>query len=94
MHINNYTINYTVYIYSITLSIIGFILMGIDKKRAKRNKWRIREKLLLIIAFIGGSPGTLIGMIVFRHKIRNKKFYIGVPIIYILHKVIFILIFN
>ncbi|MBS4538494.1 DUF1294 domain-containing protein [Clostridium sp. D2Q-11] len=86
--------NYTGYIYSITLSIISFILMGIDKKRAKRNKWRIGEKLLLVVALIGGSPGTLIGMIVFRHKIRNKNFYIGVPIIYILHKAIFILLLN
>ncbi|MBP3676996.1 MAG: DUF1294 domain-containing protein, partial [Agathobacter sp.] len=37
------------------MSIIGFIAMGIDKSKAKRNAWRIPEKTLLMIAFLGGG---------------------------------------
>ena len=51
-----------------------FILMGLDKKKAKQHKWRIPEKRLLLLGLIGGGFGGLLGMYVFRHKTREAKF--------------------
>lgn len=75
-------------LYIIVLSAISFILMGIDKSRAKNNKWRISEKTLLTIAFVGGASGGLIGMYVFRHKTQHPRFSIGFPLLAIIHIVI------
>ena len=55
--------------------------MGIDKQRAKNNQWRIRERTLFLVAMIGGSIGIFLGMEVFRHKTKHKKFIFGIPII-------------
>lgn len=68
-------------LYLIAINIVGFIAMAVDKSKAKHKKWRTPEKKLLIIAIIGGSVGCLIGMDLFRHKTKHKKFYVGVPII-------------
>ena len=67
-------------IYLIVINIISLILMGIDKLLAIKNKRRISEHSLITISFFGGSIGTLLGMIIFRHKIRKPKFYILVPL--------------
>ncbi|MBS4534643.1 DUF1294 domain-containing protein [Clostridium sp. D2Q-14] len=82
-----------IYIFLI-LSSIGFILMGLDKFKARRHKWRIKESILLFYALIGGSIGIIIGMIVFNHKIRNKKFKLGVPIIFLSQIILFLNFFN
>ena len=66
--------------YFILLTLAGLILMGIDKGRARRKAWRIPERTLLLIAFLGGGLGTLLGMYIFRHKTRHMKFQILVPI--------------
>ena len=58
--------------------------MGIDKLLAIKNKRRISEHSLITISFFGGSIGTLLGMILFRHKIRKPKFYILVPLFIII----------
>ena len=55
-------------------SFIAFIMYGIDKKRAIKNKMRIKEKHLLFIACIGGALGSFIGRIVFHHKTEKKYF--------------------
>lgn len=68
-------------IYLIAINVIGFILMGIDKQRAQKNKWRIRERTLFFVAIIGGSIGSLLGMQIFRHKTKHKSFTIGIPCI-------------
>lgn len=57
----------------------AFILYGVDKYKAKHGKWRIPEKELLLAAFLGGALGALLGMLVFRHKIRKRRFCILVP---------------
>ena len=67
--------------YIILASIIGFLSMGIDKWKAKKKKYRISEKTLLLIALIGGSVGSLLGMKIFHHKTLHKKFTIGIPVI-------------
>lgn len=68
----------------VVINLIAFILMGIDKAKAKRHKRRIREAVLLGLAVCGGGFGILIGMAVFRHKTnasRHPAFVNGVPII-------------
>lgn len=72
-------------IYVVIVNIIGFLLMGIDKGRAKMKQWRIKEKNLFLIALIGGSFGSIIGMQFFRHKTKHIKFTLGMPIILLLH---------
>ena len=70
-------------IYFLIINVIGFFLMGIDKLRAKKQVWRVPEKTLFLIALLGGSVGTNIGMYVFRHKTKHWYFVIGMPLILI-----------
>ena len=62
-------------IYAAVMSLIGLILYGADKARAKRGAWRIPEKVLLGVCFFGGAVGGLLGMIFFRHKTRHWYFW-------------------
>lgn len=73
-----------VMIYLVVINIITFSLYGSDKKRARWDRRRIPEKVLLGLAAVGGSVGAWMGMKVYRHKIRKWKFIIGVPLILIL----------
>ena len=65
--------------YLLTVNAAGFLLMLIDKEKARKNRWRIRESVLLGTAAIGGSVGVFAGMQAFRHKTLHKRFSIGVP---------------
>ena len=60
-------------------SLAAFAAYGLDKQRARRKQWRIRESWLLFLAFAGGAPGAWVGMEVFRHKTRKMKFRLLVP---------------
>ena len=60
---------------------IAFVLMGLDKGRAKGQKWRIPEKVLFLSAALGGSTGAMLGMSFFRHKTRHWSFRLGMPAI-------------
>ena len=71
-------------LYLLIVNAIAFLLMLIDKKKAKKKKWRIPEATLMGFASIGGSIGALMGMYTFRHKTLHKKFTIGIPVILIL----------
>lgn len=73
-----------IWAYLLVVNVVTFIAFGVDKRKAKHNKWRIAEKTLLMLAAIGGSVGALIAMRVFHHKTKHKKFYIGVPVIILL----------
>lgn len=66
--------------YIIFMSILGFLLMGIDKRRAVKKAWRIPEKTLLAEAFLGGGIGSFLGMYFFRHKNRHLTFVILLPL--------------
>ena len=77
--------------YLITINIITFILYSIDKYNAIHGKWRIRELILLLSAFIGGPIGAILAMKIFRHKTKKAKFSFGVPIILLIH--VFIIIY-
>jgi uncharacterized membrane protein YsdA (DUF1294 family) len=65
--------NYPYYLL-ITLNILAFLLYGWDKYLAQRNRQRISEKTLLLVAFLGGSLGAGLGMLVFRHKVFKWSF--------------------
>ncbi|MBQ8592495.1 MAG: DUF1294 domain-containing protein [Lachnospiraceae bacterium] len=79
-------------IYIITLNLLEFALMGMDKWKAKNHAWRIPESTLFILAIIGGSIGAIIGMRAFRHKTRHWHFVYGMPAILIIQLlIIFIL---
>jgi uncharacterized membrane protein YsdA (DUF1294 family) len=67
--------------YLILINLTGFIFMGIDKSRAIKRLWRIPESTLFLIAIIGGSVGSIIGMRVFHHKTRHWYFVYGMPAI-------------
>ena len=67
--------------YLLIVNAAAFLLMLIDKIKAKKNRWRIRESTLMISAAIGGSVGALAGMYTFRHKTLHRKFTIGIPAI-------------
>ncbi|WP_226673310.1 DUF1294 domain-containing protein [Rossellomorea aquimaris] len=78
------------YIYAVVINIIGFIIMGRDKKKAKKHEYRISERVLWQVAIVGGSVGAYLGMKVFRHKTKHKQFAIGFPLLVMLHCVLFI----
>lgn len=67
--------------------------MGIDKLKAKRGSRRIPENTLFMFTILGGGVGTILGIYIFRHKTKKKKFTVGMPIILILEILLFILYF-
>ncbi|MCH5324115.1 MAG: DUF1294 domain-containing protein [Eubacterium sp.] len=66
------------------ISLIGFILPAVDKRKAKKDKWRIQEKTLFIVSLLGGSAAMYISMRIFHHKTKHKRFMIGIPLIIVL----------
>lgn len=70
------------------INIIGFLIMGIDKLKARKRGFRVPEATLFLIALIGGAAGSLLGMYVFRHKTLHRKFTIGIPVILLLQIII------
>ena len=71
-------------VYAVIVNLAGFAAMGIDKRRAIRRAWRIPESTLFLIAIIGGSVGSILGMQFFRHKTLHWYFVWGMPAILIL----------
>ena len=67
--------------YLLIINALGFLLMLVDKWKARKNRWRVRESTLLLIAALGGSVGSLLGMYLFRHKTQHLKFTLGIPLI-------------
>lgn len=70
-------------IYLLLINAVAFFLMLADKRKAKKNLWRIPESTLMMSAALGGSIGALAGMYTFRHKTKHLKFTLGVPAILI-----------
>ena len=69
--------------YIVIVNIVGFVLMGVDKKRAIRGAWRIPEASLFGAALLGGALGCTLGMRHFRHKTKHWYFKYGMPLIFI-----------
>lgn len=74
-------------------NIIAFVIMGIDKQKARKRQWRIPERTFWSLAIIGGALGVLIGMKSFRHKTKHRSFVIGMPILFVIHIVILLYLY-
>lgn len=79
-------------IYLVIVNLIGFFIMWLDKKKAQHSRWRIKENTLFLVAAIGGSIGTIIGMYTFRHKTQKTKFILGFPAILVIQILIAVMI--
>ena len=77
-------------IYLIVINILGFLVMGLDKHKAKMAERRIPENTLFLFTILGGGIGTIAGMYVFHHKTKKMKFKVGMPLILILEILIFV----
>jgi len=73
-------LQHIILIYLATINVATFFTFGIDKWKARRDKWRIREAALLLLALLGGSLGAWLGMKVWHHKTMHKKFKYGIPL--------------
>ncbi len=71
-------------IYLMLINLTGFLLMGIDKHKARKGRWRIRERTLMLVAALGGALGSWAGMATFHHKTKHRLFTIGVPLFLVL----------
>ncbi len=70
-------------IYLVVINLITFLVMWLDKRKAKKGRWRIPENTLLLFVLLGGGIGGIVGMYVFHHKTQKAKFVIGFPVILI-----------
>ena len=77
-------------IYLIVINILGFLIMGLDKHKAKMAERRIPENTLFMFTILGGGVGTIAGMYVFHHKTKKMKFKVGMPLVLILEVLIFV----
>ena len=68
-------------LYAVSVNVVSLIVMWVDKRRAIKRAWRIPESTLFVLAIIGGSIGSIIGMHLFHHKTRHWYFLYGMPVI-------------
>lgn len=80
-------------IYIAAVNIIGFALMGIDKRKARKGAFRIPEATLFAFALIGGSLGSTIGMFAFKHKTKHWYFKFGLPLIIVIQVALVLALF-
>lgn len=80
--------------YLFIVNAAGFLLMLADKIKAKKNAWRIPEKVLFLVALLGGSLGSLLGMYAFRHKTKHPTFTFGMPLIFAVQILIAVLMMD
>ena len=76
------------------INLLAFLLMGLDKQKARQHKWRISERTLFLSAVLGGSPGSILGMQVFRHKTKHPSFVVGMPCILVLQILLVLFLFQ
>ena len=81
-------------IYITIINIASFLAFGVDKYKATKSKWRVSEATFMILALLGGSTGILLGIVMFKHKISKKKFFIGIPLIFLINKILELAIMN
>lgn len=92
IHLENLFTVQNIIIYFVIINIITFFVMWLDKRKAKRGKWRIPENTLLLFVLLGGGIGGIAGMYTFRHKTQKMKFVIGFPVILICEIILILMI--
>ena len=70
--------------YLILVNVIAFTVFGADKIKARKQKWRIPEKTLFLLALLGGGLGAFLGMHMFHHKTKHWYFQVFIPLILVL----------
>ena len=78
--------------YFVVMNLIGFIMMGSDKRKSIMHAWRTPEAVLFLPALLGGCIGSILGMHVFHHKTKHWYFRYGLPLILLLQLAILILL--
>lgn len=76
------------------INLLSFLAFGFDKYRANRDKWRLKNGLLLGLSFIGGALGGIVGMKVFRHKTKKSYYKMGLPLMVLMQVLILVLFMN
>lgn len=79
--------------YLLVMSVVGFVSMWSDKQKAKKKQWRTPEATLFLIALLGGSLGSVLGMNIFRHKTKHWYFVLFMPLILIAHIALVVFLF-
>lgn len=79
-------------IYLVVINVVTFFLYGIDKYKARHDKWRVKESTLIWLSVFGGSVGAWLGMKVWHHKTLHNKFKYGIPLILFAQIIVVILI--
>lgn len=74
--------------YYIIINVISFSFSALDKFKARKNKWRIKENTLHLFSFLGGVYGSLLSMKFLRHKTKKIKFKIITTVAFIIHTAI------
>ena len=85
---------YAIAIFLICINLTGFFMAGLDKKWAIKCQWRLAEKLFFRLTTIGGGFGIFLGCLLFHHKIRNRVFMIGIPVVFLLEAGLGVLLYN
>ena len=88
------TITLIFLVYYLIINIIGLIIMGVDKRKAIRNAYRIPEANLFCVALLGGALGTTLGMRIFHHKTKHWYFAVGMPLIFLVQLVLIVLLYT
>lgn len=80
--ITKYFLGYTpLLVYVLAINLFTFFYFGLDKLYARARAWRVREATLLILALLGGSPGAILGIKLFRHKTKKPGFLVALALI-------------
>ncbi len=79
-----------VLIYTASINLISLLMFGVDKLKAKHDAWRLSERSLYLVSFLGGVFGSVLGMKIFRHKTRKTKFKIIISILAIWNVIIYL----
>lgn len=69
----------------LVMSVLTFIVYGIDKRRAARGRWRVRERHLHLLELLFGWPGAIVGQLVFRHKLRKLAYMAMFALVVLMH---------
>ena len=78
------------FVYLLIVNVATFITYGLDKWKARHDRWRVPESVLIFLAIIGGSPAAILTMRMFNHTTNKNKFAFGIPIILFLHLTVLI----
>ena len=81
-------------VYLLLVNALGFLLMLIDKEKAKKNRWRIPEATLFAVSILGGSLGSIACMRLFRHKTKKLRFSIGLPLLLAVQAILLVFYFT